>query len=70
MNPATLYSTWKQIPSTGPVVYLVVWRVTICAGEIVSYELLRLFDPEFKTISAAAFKDLVDAGRLVEWSIK
>lgn len=64
---ATLYSTWKQVPAQGPVTYLIVWHVTLQAGQVIEYELLRLFQPEFSTIDPDTFSNLVEAGKLREW---
>lgn len=66
-HPATLYSTWKQRNADGTAYYIVVTGISFKAGEVISYELLRLFNPEKTKIDVEAFKTLVKKNVLVEW---
>jgi len=69
LHRASLYSTWKQVPAQGAITYFVVWHVKIKDGAPYEYELLRLFSPEFSTISVSAFSTMVEAGKIKEWKM-
>lgn len=69
MTTATLYSTWKQMPTPQKsAVYFIVIEVIIREGQKSGYKLLNLDGLLYTTeVSRDSFSNMVERGYLVEW---